>query len=268
MLEADDYYPFGLDMPGRSSTGTPVRQGFTGYWRDGESGLGLYYSGARMYSPGTGRFFGVDPLAEDFATWSPYAYTFNNPVNWRDPDGRSANCMYCTITVARMMLAAINTTYEFNANASVTAGLQVAGVVEVSGAKVGVNLNAGSLDVLAFNQSNTDLSTTGLTSELRTQRREFEVGAVVGISKSETATVSSLSTSSLQNPQIVEKSTHLGVASIGSVQDSGNASIHATTRLSMNFAFGLGFRISVEVRALAKDEDVAKYIKSNTNEEQ
>lgn len=60
LLEAHDYYPFGLDMPGRSSTGTPVRQGFTGYWRDGENGLGLYYSGARMYSPGTGRFFGVD----------------------------------------------------------------------------------------------------------------------------------------------------------------------------------------------------------------
>jgi hypothetical protein len=34
LLEAHDYYPFGLDMPGRSSTGTPVRQGFTGYWRD------------------------------------------------------------------------------------------------------------------------------------------------------------------------------------------------------------------------------------------
>ncbi len=92
MLEAHDYYPFGLDMPGRSSAGLPMRQGFTGYWRDGESGLGLYYSGARMYSPGTGRFFGVDPLAEQFATWSPFVYTFNNPVNWRDPDGRSACC--------------------------------------------------------------------------------------------------------------------------------------------------------------------------------
>jgi RHS repeat-associated protein len=87
LLEAHDYYPFGLDMPGRSSTGTPVRQGFTGYWRDSENGLGLYYSGARMYSPGTGRFFGVDPLAEDFATWSPYVYVFNNPVSLIDPFG-------------------------------------------------------------------------------------------------------------------------------------------------------------------------------------
>ena len=90
MLEAHDYYPFGLDMPGRSSAGLPMRQGFTGYWRDREGGLDLYYSGARMYSPGTGRFFGVDPLAEEFPTWSPYVYTFNNPVNWRDPDGQSA----------------------------------------------------------------------------------------------------------------------------------------------------------------------------------
>lgn len=103
LLEANDYYPGacpesdeigrrGVDMPGRSSTGTPVRQGFTGYWRDGESGLGLYYSGARMYSPGTGRFFGVDPLAEDFATWSPYVYSMNSPMIYVDPDGREVRC--------------------------------------------------------------------------------------------------------------------------------------------------------------------------------
>ena len=87
MLEAHDYYPFGLDMPGRSSAGLPMRQGFTGYWRDREGGLDLYYSGARMYSPGTGRFFGVDPLAEEFATWSPFVYVFNNPVSLIDPFG-------------------------------------------------------------------------------------------------------------------------------------------------------------------------------------
>lgn len=40
-------------------------------------------------------FLSVDPLAEDFAAWSPYNYVLNNPVLLTDPDGRAPVCETC-----------------------------------------------------------------------------------------------------------------------------------------------------------------------------
>jgi hypothetical protein len=40
-----------------------------------------------MYDAETGRWFGVDPQAEDYLNWSPYNYVLGNPVNHIDPNG-------------------------------------------------------------------------------------------------------------------------------------------------------------------------------------
>ena len=53
-------------------------------------GLDWYFYGARMYDPAVGRFTGVDPLADaqlNVGT-STYAYVWNNPLIFIDPDGR------------------------------------------------------------------------------------------------------------------------------------------------------------------------------------
>ncbi|MEZ4909206.1 MAG: RHS repeat-associated core domain-containing protein [Saprospiraceae bacterium] len=65
---------------------TPYR--FTGKEQDSETGL--YYYGARYYDPRLGRFLSVDPLAEKYGAWSPYAYTFDNPLKFNDPTGMGA----------------------------------------------------------------------------------------------------------------------------------------------------------------------------------
>src|SRR5690606_41197710 len=60
---------------------------FTGHELDRETGL--YYAGARYYDPKLSIWLSVDPLAEDFPSWNPYAYTFQNPLRYVDPDGRA-----------------------------------------------------------------------------------------------------------------------------------------------------------------------------------
>jgi RHS repeat-associated protein len=57
---------------------------------------GYDYRHHRFSDAETGRFLTVDPLANQFPSWSPYNYTEDNPVNKIDPLGLSANPIYGT----------------------------------------------------------------------------------------------------------------------------------------------------------------------------
>ena len=92
-MRIDDYYPFGSLIPNRFGSSNKYRYGFQGQEKDDEikgGGNSLNYT-FRMHDPRVGRFFAVDPLAEKFPNMSPYAFCFNNPVFFVDPDGMHQN---------------------------------------------------------------------------------------------------------------------------------------------------------------------------------
>jgi hypothetical protein len=51
---------------------------------------GLSYFGARYYDAGLSIWLSVDPMADKYPAWSPYAYTLQNPIVLIDPTGMSA----------------------------------------------------------------------------------------------------------------------------------------------------------------------------------
>jgi len=97
LLETNDYYPFGLTMAAVSDMAmkTPYAQNKYRFNRkelqyqefnDG-SGLQEYDFGHRMQDPQLGRWWTLDPKADLLEMSSPYAYCYNNPLSYKDPDG-------------------------------------------------------------------------------------------------------------------------------------------------------------------------------------
>ena len=98
-ISRHDYKPFGQELGvgdgGRTSAqffdvGDDLRQKFTGYERDTETGLD--FAQARYYSSQLGRFSSTDPLlatgrAAMPQSWNRYAYVLNNPLAFTDPTG-------------------------------------------------------------------------------------------------------------------------------------------------------------------------------------
>ncbi len=80
--EANLYMGYGKIVPLYSQNGySKVRDKFTGKEFDTESGLGLFYFGARYYDPDLGVWTSPDPMDQ---YWDAYSYCGADPVNYVD----------------------------------------------------------------------------------------------------------------------------------------------------------------------------------------
>ena len=87
-----NYYPFGMEMAGRSGSANSEgsKFGFNGKGKDNEiSGEGNSYDfGARLYNPRLGRWLSRDAHESKYPAISTYSFVANNPLIYVDPDGK------------------------------------------------------------------------------------------------------------------------------------------------------------------------------------
>ncbi|MBU0486848.1 MAG: hypothetical protein KKA07_00835, partial [Bacteroidetes bacterium] len=84
-----DYWPFGMAVEERTSQ-KEYRFGFNGMEKDDEViyVMGSHYTTEfREYDSRIGRWMSTDPAMRKYANWSPYVFSFNNPIWWNDANG-------------------------------------------------------------------------------------------------------------------------------------------------------------------------------------
>jgi RHS repeat-associated protein len=105
LLQHERYFPFGERDTGdqeECDLGRPdnMRRSWIFNSKELDFDTGLYYFGARYYDPKTSVWQSADPILASYmggkpsgGVWAPsnlslYSYSWNNPVVFRDPDGR------------------------------------------------------------------------------------------------------------------------------------------------------------------------------------
>ena len=94
VLQEAHYYPFGLSITGLSQQHEQEptnKYQYNGKELNDEFGLHWNDYGARWYDSAAARWWSTDPLAESFYAWSPFNYTYDNPIRFIDPDGTTPN---------------------------------------------------------------------------------------------------------------------------------------------------------------------------------
>ncbi|MCI5055275.1 MAG: hypothetical protein MRY83_04150 [Flavobacteriales bacterium] len=96
ILQELHYYPFGAKISGSWEviSGKENKYQYNGKEMIDELDLNWIDYGARWYDPHLGRWHTVDPLAERYLSFNPYAYVVNNPTLFSDPDGKQITIHY------------------------------------------------------------------------------------------------------------------------------------------------------------------------------
>jgi RHS repeat-associated protein len=89
IVSYDDYDPWGMQLEGRSANYGSANEKYKFLTKEHDVETGYDWLDARGYDARIGRFLTVDPRADKdiLSSWSPYHYSFDNPLRFVDPSG-------------------------------------------------------------------------------------------------------------------------------------------------------------------------------------
>ncbi len=82
-----NYYPFGLEFGGELSNSITPNYTYSSQGQEKQRETGWSSYKWRNYDASFARFFNIDPLAEDYHTWSTYAFSGNRVIDSRELEG-------------------------------------------------------------------------------------------------------------------------------------------------------------------------------------
>ena len=227
------------------------RYKYNGFELQNDLELGLYDYHARYYDPTLGRFTSIDPLADSMRRYSPYAYAFDNPIRFTDPDGMAPeDC--CKEFLKNLGLPDVS--LEITVTAGAQAGVKIANLVEADVTVVNFELvkdetsfkdgefsNTKKLGTLKIN-SEGDIESDKTQVENSAALQVFGIGGKIGQKQNIDG--------DLQSSNFVtftESGASIGGAGSTIIEET-DLSGNTTTKQESSFAIGAKFLLGVELK--------------------
>lgn len=181
-----NYYPFGLEYGGYNGTYTQTesyRYGFQGQEKQKETGWSSFKW--RNSIPELGRFFNVDPLSEEYNTWSVYAFSGNRVIDARELEGREP----VNINKTTKNLVIVNQGYVGSPPPGATQSQNYAkynkdGGIDYDGIGIINNLNSATTQVGVFASAKGEVTKNDILTSIKSFRKQSPDGKLIMVGHS------------------------------------------------------------------------------------
>ena len=179
-----NYYPFGLEYGGYNGTYTRTyRYGFQGQERQKETGWSSFKW--RNSIPELGRFFNIEPLSEEYNTWSVYAFSGNRVIDARELEGREP----VNINKTTKNLVIVNQGYvgfppPVAAQSQNYAKYNKDGGINYDGIGIINNLNSATTQVGVFASAKGEVTKNDILTSIKSFRKQSPDGKLIMVGHS------------------------------------------------------------------------------------